>query len=438
MKKKLTKTIGLIVFVMFMNIFITNVNAVSGDVALTCVYDDKETIVLNITNSGSMSKSDSCTFNGDVYNWKKADKGGFKGQDYYLEHHECPPYAVYDVDTDFNIFAGYDEVYLAESESNAKSIKKKMIGARVIKLKEQIVGTDASDDVKDATKSNENIKKMTLPKKCECKESFDGTNISVTFDVSKSYGDPGRLTIKYGGSSDKESIQNWSKSKGGYNYVDDLVKNDKCPDYAVVVRGRGINLFTEGSYYLVLSDEDHLSSVKKAAGGEKQFALPCTDIKNKNENSNSNSNSNSSSNSNKTSTSNKKSNEEDPNVNSNVIRTLSYDVSTYSCGNEYMTGIPARIPKLGKFVMNFLQILIPIILIIYGSIDLVKAVYASKEDEIKKAQQTFVKRLVGSILIFFVFAIVKLVVSVVSKNSSPIMDCVDCILNYSDNCYEEE
>ena len=131
MKKKLTKTIGLIVFVMFINIFITNVNAVSGDVALTCVYDDKETIVLNITNSGSIFKSNSCTFGGGIYNWNKANKGGFVGRDYYLEHNECPPNVVYDED-----LIGYDVVYLAGSESNAEKIKGEIFaGARIAKLK---------------------------------------------------------------------------------------------------------------------------------------------------------------------------------------------------------------------------------------------------------------------------------------------------------------
>lgn len=426
MKKKLTKTISLIVFVMFLQLFITEVHAASGKVALTCIYEkyDNNTVVLNITNSGSISKSPSCNWHGEIRNWKKAEYRGFKGQDYYLNNHACPPYAVYNVE-----FAlSPDDVILAESESNAKKIKSDIIDGHVIKLKEQVLGEDASEDVKDATKDNEDIKKLSLPKTCECKENYNGTNISVKFEVPKNYANPDRPTVKYGDSEDKETIQNWGKSVGGYNYIDDLAKNDKCPDYAVVIRGRGIGNI---AYTLYLSDEEHLSKVMGNRGNSR-YSLPCTQKNTSIPTSNSNSNSN------KKSNNSNKSNYQDPDVNSNVVRTLSYDVSTYSCGSEYLTGIPVRIPKLGKFIMNFLQILIPIVLIIYGSLDLVKAVYASKEDEIKKGQQTFVKRLTGSIIIFFVFAIVKLVISVVSTNSSPIMECVDCILRDSDNCFEEE
>ena len=442
MKKKLTKTISLIVFVMFLQLFIPNVHAASGKVAVTCVYDDKETIVLNITNSGSISKADSCTFCGDIYNWNKADEGGFKGRDYYLENHACPPYVVYDDDADwrFIIGSGCDEVYLAESESNAKKIKKGMTGARLAKLKEQILGEDASEDVKELVGQDENTKKLSLPKTCECKENYDGTNISVKFEVPKNYSSPGNVTINFGGASNPEKIANYSSrydqwlygEKSKYYYVKDLVENDKCPDYAIVARrGTTKKSMIEQSYFLLVSDTDNLENLKKDArhfwGGD-TYSLPCTE-KTPSVQPSSNSNSNKKSN---------KSNYQDPDVNSNVVRTLAYDVSTYSCGSEYLTGIPARIPKLGKFIMNFLQILIPIVLIIYGSLDLVKAVYASKEDEIKKGQQTFVKRLVSSIIIFFVFAIVKLVISVVSTNSSPIMECVDCILRNSDNCYEED
>ena len=435
MKKKLTKTISLIVFAMFLQLFITNVHATSGDIALTCVYDHPdETVILNITNSGSLSKAKASTFNGDVFNWKKKDYRGFSGLDYYLENHQCPPYAVYNSD----LFT-YDEVILARDKDNAKKIKSDIYGGKVMELEEQIIGEDASEEAQKQFSSNENIKKLNLPKTCECKENYNGTNISVKFEVSKNYKTPGDVTINFGASSNEEEIANYGSpyslggpagwfysEKSNYYYIKQLLAEDSCPDYAIVAR-RGAG---DSSYFLMVSDEANLSDLKKDAKafwGGTTYSLPCAEkIKTSN------------SNSNKTSNKKSNSNYEDPDVNSNVVRTLHYDVSTYSCGSEYLTGIPSRIPKLGKFVMNFLQILIPIVLIIYGSIDLLKAVYGSKEDDIKKSQQTFVKRLLSSIIIFFVFAIVKLVVSVVSNNNSPIMECVDCILRDSDNCYEEE
>ena len=66
--------------------------------------------------------------------------------------------------------------------------------------------------------------------------------------------------------------------------------------------------------------------------------------------------------------------------------------------------------KLLKNVMNLLWILIPIGLLLFGVIDLGKAVIASKEDEMKKAQGRFIRRLVAAALIFIApFAYILLV-----------------------------
>ena len=73
--------------------------------------------------------------------------------------------------------------------------------------------------------------------------------------------------------------------------------------------------------------------------------------------------------------------------------------------------------------------IVPVILVLFGMIDLMKAVIAGKEDEIKKNQMTFVKRLIAAALVFFVFVIVKLLVSFVADDSTKIMNCVNCFIN---------
>ena len=57
-------------------------------------------------------------------------------------------------------------------------------------------------------------------------------------------------------------------------------------------------------------------------------------------------------------------------------------------------------------VVKLLQWGIPIILILFGLIDLGKAVMAGKEDEMKKAQGTLIKRVIYAICVFFVVMIV--------------------------------
>ena len=57
-------------------------------------------------------------------------------------------------------------------------------------------------------------------------------------------------------------------------------------------------------------------------------------------------------------------------------------------------------------VVDVIKILIPIGLIVYGLLDLGKAVIASKEDEMKKAQGTLVKRCIYAAAVFLVVNLV--------------------------------
>lgn len=75
---------------------------------------------------------------------------------------------------------------------------------------------------------------------------------------------------------------------------------------------------------------------------------------------------------------------------------------TLVCSNESLLPIIGFI----KSVLLVIQIIIPIGLIIYGTIDLGKAVIASKEDEIKKNQQVLIKRAIAAVLVFLVATIV--------------------------------
>ena len=94
--------------------------------------------------------------------------------------------------------------------------------------------------------------------------------------------------------------------------------------------------------------------------------------------------------------------------------------------------IDSKIADSVHIIVLILQIAVPVLLVIFGSIDFVKAVTSGKEDEIKKGQQTFIKRLIAAAFVFFVIAIVKLIVSFASGDESPnILNCVDCFLSGS-------
>ena len=110
---------------------------------------------------------------------------------------------------------------------------------------------------------------------------------------------------------------------------------------------------------------------------------------------------------------------------SNIVNANGYK----SCGNGFLTEIPQAIPSLTHIAYNIIQVLIPVLLVIFCSIDLVKSVVAGKEDEIKKNQTIVVKRLIASVLVFFVFVVVKFVVSLTAENGNKIVQCAECFIS---------
>jgi hypothetical protein len=91
---------------------------------------------------------------------------------------------------------------------------------------------------------------------------------------------------------------------------------------------------------------------------------------------------------------------------------------------------------LDKDLVNFihniiviLKIAVPILLVIFGMIDFAKGVTAGKEDEIKKGQDIFIKRLIAAACVFFVVTIVQLVMSLVSSDDDSFWSCANGILN---------
>ncbi len=71
-----------------------------------------------------------------------------------------------------------------------------------------------------------------------------------------------------------------------------------------------------------------------------------------------------------------------------------------------------------KSVYNILQILIPIALVLFGLIDLGKAVIAGKEDEMKKAQGTLIKRVIYAVAVFLVFSLVSFAIGLVGSGEN--------------------
>lgn len=108
------------------------------------------------------------------------------------------------------------------------------------------------------------------------------------------------------------------------------------------------------------------------------------------------------------------------------------------CENFANEGLNA-IPQLTSLIITIFQIAIPIILIVYGMLDMGKAVMANDEKAMKEHQKKFINRIVYAVLVFLIIAIVRVVFSaladVVTTNGvdeSTITSCISCFVSNVD------
>lgn len=85
---------------------------------------------------------------------------------------------------------------------------------------------------------------------------------------------------------------------------------------------------------------------------------------------------------------------------------------------ECFTGgpvIPKGLYNIVSDVIVLIQVVVPILLIIWGMVDFAKGVVSNDEDKIKAGQRSFVKRLAAGIVVLFVVAGTKLVINVTAS-----------------------
>ena len=92
------------------------------------------------------------------------------------------------------------------------------------------------------------------------------------------------------------------------------------------------------------------------------------------------------------------------------------------------TGIPNIVGNIVHWLYLGIQIIVPLLLIIFGMIELAKAITAQKEDEIKKAQSGLLKKAVVAIVVFLVFSLTKFVFNFAQGNGGA-WKCVDSLIS---------
>lgn len=79
-------------------------------------------------------------------------------------------------------------------------------------------------------------------------------------------------------------------------------------------------------------------------------------------------------------------------------------------------GILPIVKLIRKGLFPIIQIGIPIVLIVMGTMDLGKAVMASDEKEIKQAQSRLIKRCIYAVVVFFIVTLVTLLMNLIGSS----------------------
>lgn len=113
-----------------------------------------------------------------------------------------------------------------------------------------------------------------------------------------------------------------------------------------------------------------------------------------------------------------------------------------SCGHgdTKSTGIPSFIPYLTSTAFNLLKMGTPIVLIIMGMLEIVKAVTKGTPEDFNKAKGKLFKKFIAAAIVFFIFSITQFVITNVasSEEAGTISECFNCYLNNECDPYVEE
>lgn len=113
---------------------------------------------------------------------------------------------------------------------------------------------------------------------------------------------------------------------------------------------------------------------------------------------------------------------------------LDFEDAYRYCGGDskekaLIKNVPKIIPQITSAAYDTVLVIVPLILVVMGSIDLFRGSISQNEDEIKKGKTNFMKRLATGVLTFLIVLLVKFFVSAMSKDQTRIISCINCFVN---------
>ena len=104
-----------------------------------------------------------------------------------------------------------------------------------------------------------------------------------------------------------------------------------------------------------------------------------------------------------------------------IIFVITFLINTKMAFADMCDSMPETIGIINE-LLGIVKIAIPILLITLGTVDFVKAMVAKDEQGMKKAQSTFVTRLIIGVAIFFVPMIMRFLLDIIGYGDSCFYD----------------
>ena len=119
----------------------------------------------------------------------------------------------------------------------------------------------------------------------------------------------------------------------------------------------------------------------------------------------------------------------------NLVNTLNYCTNITEAAEGAELGIPSGIGNVVHLIVVAIQVVVPILLIIWGMIDFAKAIVGQDEEKIKAGQKTFIKRLIAAVVVFLIVTIVQLAINLAASiggegnDAGSAWKCAKCLIN---------
>lgn len=111
-----------------------------------------------------------------------------------------------------------------------------------------------------------------------------------------------------------------------------------------------------------------------------------------------------------------------------TIENLDFNQECLRCGDDVF--FPMYLVKLIANLVQFVQLMVPVIIIITGMIELLKAVIASDEKKMAESKGTLIKKFIVGIMIFLVIAVIRFIFSAIPDFTDGDVDVMECMSSF--------